>query len=159
MYAGLLGRTMDQYEINTVCRAAHFIGQLAHESGDLRYWEELASGDDYEGRHSLGNTQPGDGRRFKGRGPIQLTGRNNYTEAAVSLGVDIVEAPELVASPVIGFRVAGWYWTRAGCNALADVDDVHSVTKAINGGYRDLDKRFAATNRAKDVLVKTAMLR
>ena len=68
---------MEKYQITTPLRRAAFLAQLAHESGELKYMEEIASGEAYEGRKELGNTAPGDGKRYKGRGPIQLTGRFN----------------------------------------------------------------------------------
>ena len=71
----------------------------------LRYFEEIASGAAYEGRTDLGNTQPGDGKRYKGRGPIQLTGRSNYRSAGIALGLPLEESPELVTFPSAGFKV------------------------------------------------------
>jgi putative chitinase len=158
LYADLLGAVMEAMQINTVARAAMFLGQLAHESGDLRWWQELASGDAYENRSSLGNTVHGDGPRFKGRGPIQLTGRANYARAGDAIGVDLIAEPDLVCVPEIGFRVAGWYWTVHGCNLMADSLDVPGVTKAINGGYVGLEDRMARVTRARDVLIRTALL-
>lgn len=122
-------------------REAAFLAQLAHESGEFRYFEELASGEAYEGRKDLGNTQPGDGRRYKGRGPIQLTGRVNYRTAGQALGVDLEGHPEWVALPEVGFRVAAWYWVSRGLNALADSEDLMSITKRINGGYNGQAQR------------------
>src|SRR5262245_16873403 len=122
-FLGPLNRAMAKYQINTPLRRAAFLGQLAHESGELRYMEEIASGEAYEGRKSLGNTKPGDGKRFKGRGPIQLTGRSNYRRAGAALGLDLENKPELVARPDVGCLVAGWFWDTHKLNALADARD------------------------------------
>lgn len=144
---------MRKHSITTPLRIAHFIAQLAHESGSFLYHEEIADGSAYEGRTDLGNTQPGDGRRFKGRGLIQLTGRANYASYSRDAGVDYVASPQLVGSdPVVAVDVACWYWTTRAINAKADRDDVKAVTKAINGGYRGLDDRIAFLTRAKAVL-------
>ncbi|MFP2957283.1 glycoside hydrolase family 19 protein [Myxococcus sp. 1LA] len=151
-YLAPLVAAMQEAEITTVPRVAAFLAQLAHESGELRYWEELASGDAYEGRKDLGNTQPGDGRRYKGRGPIQLTGRTNYRTAGKALGVPLEEQPELAARPEYGFRVAGWYWTSRRLNVLADAMDFIGVTKLINGGTNGLDDRQRYFGRALEVL-------
>lgn len=137
--------------ITTPMRLAAFVAQLGHESGDLRYWEELASGKAYEGRRDLGNLMPGDGPRYKGRGPIQLTGRANYRAAGAALRLPLEEEPALAATPAAGFRVAAWYWTSRGLNALADRGDFDGITKRINGGFNgkaDRDKRHARARRA-----------
>lgn len=135
----------------TLDRAAMFLAQVGHESEDLRYWEEIASGQAYEGRADLGNVEPGDGRRFKGRGPIQLTGRANYAKYGKLLGVDLVADPALAATPAVGFRVAVLFWTLTHCTPLADLGDVEAVTRIINGGLNglaDRQQRFARALRA-----------
>jgi putative chitinase len=136
-YARALTSAMMEAQINTVMRAAAFLGQLALESGELRYMEEKADGAAYEGRVSLGNTEPGDGPRYKGRGPIQLTGRKNYQAAGAVLGLDLVQHPEMAAEPDVGFRVAAWYWSSRRLNVEADTLDYRAVTKAINGASTD----------------------
>src|SRR5690606_11129687 len=129
--------------INTKQRQAMFLAQLGHESGGLRYMEEIASGAAYEGRRDLGNTQPGDGTRYKGRGPIQLTGRANYREAGRALGLDLEGNPQQASSPEVGFRVAAWYWNSRGLNQHADAGNFREVTRRINGGYNGLADREA----------------
>lgn len=133
-------------------RLAHFIAQVAHESGGFVYMEEIASGSKYEGRADLGNTQPGDGKLFKGRGPLQLTGRANYREYGQALGIYFEEHPEIVAYPSIGLHVACEYWKRRGLNAFADMDDVLAITKKVNGGTNGLDDRKARLAKVKGLL-------
>lgn len=151
-YTDMLNAAMREFDIDTPEREAAFLAQLAHESGQLRYWEELATGEAYEGRSDLGNTQPGDGVRYKGRGPIQITGRANYRAAGDALSVDLEDTPNLAAQPEYGFRIAGWFWQSRGLNALADVDNFKLITKKINGGYNGLTDRMGYWNRAKAVL-------
>ena len=144
---------MKRCDITSSLRIAHFIAQIAHETASFLYAEELADGSAYEGRPDLGNTQPGDGRRFKGRGLIQLTGRANYAAYSRDRGADYVSNPITVASdPFVAADVACWYWHKNGINRLADRDDVKAVTKAINGGYNGLDDRIEYLVRAKAVL-------
>lgn len=152
LFLGALNRAMAERGINTPARRAAFLAQLAHESGELRYMEEIASGEAYEGRANLGNTQPGDGKRFKGRGPIQLTGRANYRKAGEALGLNLEDRPEQVADPETGCRVAGWFWQTRGLNELADAGDFREITRRINGGFRHLDRREAYHATAKKVL-------
>jgi predicted chitinase len=150
-YLPLLNNAMAEAQINTPQRKAMFLAQLAHESAQLRYFEEIASGAAYEGRKDLGNTQPGDGRRYKGRGPIQLTGRANYRRAGQALGLDLEGNPPLAARPDVGFRTAGWYWQSRGINEVADRGDFVGVTKKINGGTNGLADRqryYAAARKA-----------
>jgi putative chitinase len=148
-----LVKGMNKYEITTAMRAAHFIAQVGHETASFLYMEEIASGSAYEGRTDLGNTQPGDGRRFKGRGLIQLTGRTNYAAYSKDSGVDYVANPTAVSSdPFVCVDVACWYWNKRKINQLADKDDVKAVTKAINGGFNGLDDRIDYLKRAKAVL-------
>ena len=143
----------------TPLRAAHFLAQIGHESAGLRYMEEIASGAAYEGRADLGNTRPGDGRRFKGRGPIQLTGRANYrafTRWARSSGHsthDFEANPHLLSQPEWGFLAASYYWTvaRPNLNAQADRDDLEAVTRSINGGLNGLADRRQRLNRCKQL--------
>lgn len=161
LYAPLLSEAMRGAAITTVARAAAFLAQLAWESGDLRYWVELADGTAYEGRRSLGNTSPGDGPRYKGRGPIQLTGRANYRAAGDALGIALETQPDLAAQPEVGFRIAAWYWDSRGCNALADVNDFRGITKRINGAATDGPPshhlaRVRIYSRALELLAATA---
>lgn len=128
-------------------RLAHFLAQLSHESGGFRYMEEIASGAAYEGREDLGNTQPGDGKRYKGRGPIQLTGRANYRRYGRRLGIDLERNPELAAIPSIGLRTALEYWNVNNLNELADRDDIRGITRKINGGFNGLSDRQAYLNK------------
>lgn len=122
-------------------RLIHFLAQLAHESGNFRYMEEIASGAAYEGRKDLGNTQVGDGKRFKGRGPIQLTGRANYRRYGQQLGIDFENNPAIVALPSVGMLVACKYWSENNLNVFADYDDVTTITRRINGGLNGFDDR------------------
>ncbi len=119
-YLPFIQAAMQEFGITSYLREAAFLAQLAHESGELRYMEEIASGAAYEGRANLGNTQPGDGKRYKGRGPIQLTGRANYTRYGQLLGLDLVNNPTQAATKEVGFRIAGQFWKLNGLNELAD---------------------------------------
>jgi len=137
--------------ISSPLRLAHFLAQIGHESLSMQLTEELASGEAYEGRTELGNTEPGDGVRFKGRGLIQLTGRYNYERYAVFADLD-TSAPdwtELLCTPEHALAVALWFWEQRGLADKADKDDVRAITKAINGGYNGMDDREAYLARAK----------
>lgn len=147
-----LAVAMDEFLINTLLRKAAFLAQIAHESCELRFMEEIASGAQYEDRRDLGNTQPGDGRRYKGRGPIQLTGRANYKAFGELLGLDLVANPPLAAQPDVGFRVAGLFWKLHDLNGLADTEAFDRITRVINGGTNGAADRRAYYERAKRVL-------
>lgn len=153
-YLPFIQQAMAEFGITSYWRETAFLAQLAHESAELRYMEEIASGAAYEGRRDLGNTQPGDGKRFKGRGPIQLTGRANYKRYGDLLGLDLVNNPLQAATPEVGFRIAGQFWKLNGLNELADKQDFRGITKRINGGYNGLDDRIKYYERAKKVLSK-----
>src|SRR4051812_9960828 len=150
--APLAERAMLERQIGTQSRASMFLAQVLHESGGLHYFEEIASGAAYEGRKDLGNTQPGDGRRYKGRGPIQLTGRANYRAAGMALGIDLEGSPTRAGDVDVGFRVAAWFWKSRGLNPLADVGDFREVTRRINGGFNGLAQREAYHRRALELL-------
>lgn len=137
-----LNLACDKYSINTPKRISAFLAQIAHESGSLRYVEELASGEAYEGRKDLGNTQPGDGVKFKGRGLIQITGRSNYAALSAALNFDFVKEPEKLELPGAAALSAGWFWNLKNLNEPADVDDFKKITKKINGGYNGLQDRM-----------------
>jgi len=157
-FAAPIAQTMAQYQIDTPLRQAHFLAQIGHESGELRYQEELASGSAYEGRDDLGNTQSGDGVRFKGRGLIQLTGRANYTEysKARNLGNTLLKAPDKVATdPELCVDVAGWYWDSRNLNTHADRDDAETVTRRINGGLNGFAHQHELLRRARMVFELT----
>lgn len=146
--------------IDTPVRAAAFFAQLAHESGEYLYMEELASGSAYEGREDLGNTQPGDGRKYKGHGPIQITGRNNHRKCGAALGLDLIGAPKLITLPEYATKSAVWFW-RYGREDYGDLsliadqnttDSFRQITRAINGGYTGLHDRLGHWGRCKRVL-------
>lgn len=153
-YLPFIQQAMQEFEITSYLRGTAFLAQLAHESAELRYMEEIASGSAYEGRKDLGNTQPGDGKRYKGRGPIQLTGRANYTKYGGLLGLDLVNNPTVAATKEVGFRIAGEFWKLNGLNELADQQEFKAITKRINGGYNGLDDRIKYYDRAKKVMNK-----
>lgn len=146
-----LNLAMEKYEIDTRKRQAAFLAQLAHESGSLRYVEEIASGEAYEGRKDLGNIEPGDGVRFKGRGLIQITGRANYEALSAALNYDFVKEPEALEKPGAASLSAGWFWYLKGLNELADVDNFEKITRRINGGlngYMDRIKHWGICKKA-----------
>lgn len=147
-----LNRAMVEFEINTPLRQAHFLAQVAHESDRFNALEEYASGEEYEWRDDLGNTQSGDGVRFKGRGLIQITGKANYRNCGEDLGVDLIKNPKRLAEPDLACRSAGWYWDTRKLNPDADRDDVETVTYVINGGYNGLEDRQHLLAAAKRVL-------
>jgi len=138
--------------MNSKLNLAHFMAQLIHESGGFKYMEEIASGAAYEGRKDLGNTQPGDGKLFKGRGPIQLTGRANYRRYGQLFGIDFERHPELPAIPSIGLHVACEFWKQNGLNGRAGNDDLNGITRAINGGVNGLADRQAQLAKMKALI-------
>lgn len=160
LYLPHLNRAMQAYGVDTMPRTAAFVAQLAHESGEFRWMEEIWGPTDPQRRYEppgtlaarLGNTQPGDGKRFKGRGPIQITGRFNYAKYGALLGVDLVAQPDLAAAPEIAFATAGLYWKSNGLNELADANDFLKITRRINGGTNGLADRQKYHARALDVL-------
>ncbi len=160
LYLPFLNRTMEIYQIDTPLRIAAYLAQIAHESGELKYMEEIWGPTAQQLRYEppgsladrLGNTQPGDGFRFKGRGPIQITGRFNYNKYGNLLGIDLVSNPEIAASPQIAFSIAGLYWQSNGLNQLADVEDFREITRRINGGYNGYEDRLRYYRMARQVL-------
>lgn len=150
-YLDPLNKTLEKYRINTPLRISIFFSQILHESGMLRYSEELADGLAYEPpkplAKTLGNTEIGDGKKFKGRGIIQITGRSNYMKYGKSLGIDLTVDPSIVAKPDLSCDSAGWYWTTkvvAGkdLNTYADQDDFLRITYYVNGGGNGIVDRF-----------------
>ena len=141
-FAQSLTDAMVEFHIVTSRRRAAFLAQVAHESGELRFVRELGSGVTYEGRADLGNTQQGDGARYKGGGLLQITGRANYAACGGTLGVDLVGNPSLIETAPIASRSAAWFWDTHGLNALADADKFGAITKVINGGFNGLDERL-----------------
>ena len=136
-----LVKALDNAGITNKTERAMFLSQMAHESGNFLYDEEIASGQNYEGRSDLGNTQPGDGRRYKGRGYIQITGRANYRHYGRRIGVDLENNPELAKRPDIAAAVALAYWDERVDRKAAARGDVRTVTYNINGGYNGLSDR------------------
>ncbi len=152
LFLTYIQETLDRYEISaSPLRVAHFLAQIAHESGELRYTRELASGTAYEGRLDLGNTEPGDGVIFKGRGLIQITGRANYSKVSAALYGDqsLLETPTLLETKEAACLSAGWFWDAHHLNVLADQDLLENITRRINGGVNGLADRAAYLVKAK----------
>lgn len=137
--------TLPLYGIDTALREAHFWAQAAHETGGFRFMHEIWGPTDaqkrYEGRKDLGNTEPGDGKLFAGRGIFQLTGRANYKKYGDILGIDLIADPDKAADPEIALRIACEYWKARKINVCADQDDIVAVTKKINGGTNGIADR------------------
>ena len=156
IYAQPLEDACIRFGIETALQKAHFLAQVAHESDGFRTAVEYASGKAYDtGRlaERLGNTPQadGDGQKYKGRGLIQLTGRDNYAAYSKAIYGDgrALRDPAMVARLPDAALAAGWYWQRHRLNALADRDDVLAVTRAINGGTNGLDSRKRYLTQAK----------
>lgn len=148
-----LNAAMQEFAISeNPARETHFLAQIAHESGGFRYVREIASGAAYEGRADLGNTEAGDGERFRGRGLIQITGRSNYAACGVALGLDLLAAPELLEEPANAARSAAWFWDSRHLNELADRGDARGITKRINGGLNGYQDRLAYLALAQERL-------
>lgn len=154
-----------KYNINTPARQLSFLAQVSHESGGLFYTEELASGTAYEGRKDLGNINPGDGIKYKGRGLIQITGKNNYQALSTALRADFINNPALLGGKNIHLcspdqlkyaaLSAGWFWNKTNLNSIADKIDIRQpideganlesyklITRSINGGFNGLADRL-----------------
>jgi putative chitinase len=179
----VLEQLLDDYEINTPLRVAHFIAQCAHESGNFvfirenlnykaaslqkifaKYFPtaELAqqyankperiANRVYASRMGNGPEASGDGYRYCGRGLIQLTGKDNYTFFAGSLGISVEEASEYLATFEGAAQSACWFWEQNNLNRFADANDCKGLTKAINGGYIGLSDREKHTEHALHIL-------
>tara|TARA_R110000868_G_C10969754_1_gene769600 strand:- start:5480 stop:6061 length:582 start_codon:yes stop_codon:yes gene_type:complete len=149
-----LAATLGLFGIDTIDRVAYWAGQVCVESDQFCTTLEYASGAAYEGRDDLGNTEPGDGRRFRGRGLIQLTGRANYAEAARVLDLDLERNPAIAAEPANALVIACWFWEWHGLSAIADMAEdveppkIERITRKVNGGLNGIMERDAATDRA-----------
>lgn len=155
-YLNYINGYADTFKISTPLRMCHYLAQIMHESGELKHTCEIASGKAYEGRKDLGNTQTGDGVRYKGRGLIQITGRANYAayNASHYCKGDVVRDPELLEKPLGAVKSSMWYWLVNDLNRFADMDNIVRITKRINGGTNGLDERKDYLRRAKEVLLK-----
>src|SRR4051812_22295486 len=149
-----LGEAFARFDITTPRRAAMAVAQWAHESDHFKTATEYASGDSYEGRKDLGNVQQGDGRRFKGRGRIQITGRVNYQAIAKALDIDCIDNPDMLGQSPYSELASGQWWTLHNCNRFCDRDDFVGLTKCINGGTNGLAERQRLHGLAKQVQAK-----
>lgn len=175
LWHGPMVAAMERANVETPLRQAHFLAQIAHESGSLRWLQEIAPGsvitpaqrykyfeDKYGAGHhrdalKMGNTEPGDGAKYFGRGPLQCTWKNNYREFGTwfSLKIRPVNAvlnPEVLLEPEVGAMFCAWYWMAKGINSLADADNLEGVTRKVNGGLTHIEDR-----RSRLVLAKRAL--
>lgn len=155
-------RACHLYGIDTPKRLAAFLAQVGHESGRLRYvreiWGPTPAQARYEGRADLGNRLPGDGKRFMGRGLIQITGRANYRAATKGLWLQDKHAPnfehmpELLELPAWAALSAAWYWHSRNLSPLADAGRFEAITRRINGGLNGQEERVALYGAALEAL-------
>lgn len=162
VFISSLNLAMLNRQINTPQRAAAFLAQIGHESGELHYVRELGS-DQYLSKYDtgtlaarLGNTPEadGDGQKYRGRGLIQITGRRNYLACSQALFGDdrLLLQPQLLEQPQWACESAAWFWQSNGLNELADKGQFTTITRRINGGLNGLDDRLQLWARAKAVL-------
>jgi len=161
-FFGGINAAFRRFGINTLKRQAMFLGQVAHESEGFRFtheiWGPTATQERYEIPHELakqlGNTQPGDGLKFKGRGLIQVTGRENVGKCSMFIFGDhrLLIDPSWLETPEGAAMSAGWFWSFHGLNELADEDDFEACTRRINGSLTTLEPRIVLWNRAKHIL-------
>jgi putative chitinase len=180
--AQCLPDVLEKYAIDTPLRVAHFLAQTAHESEGFTHFvenlnysaaglqntfpkyfhtanpaayarnQEKIANHVYANRMGNGDEASGDGWKFRGRGMIQLTGRDNYTHFSNDAGTDAVQNPDLLSTPAGAAESAAWYWKERDINKPADEDDVVKVTKLINGGILGLDERKALLVKAKAIV-------
>jgi putative chitinase len=173
LYPVYLNEYFPKWELDNLQRIQMFIAQIAHESVSFKYTREIASGNAYEGRSDLGNAYAGDGKKFKGRGLIQTTGRTNYQSCSLALFGDnrLLTNPDILATPRYAVESACWFWKTRGLNELSDKpedwekviirDDgkpktyskIQWITKKINGGLNGINEREEFYERAKRYLV------
>ena len=181
----ILNRQMTAYGIDTPLRIAHFIAQVAHESGSFKHTSEnlnysagtlrrvfrkyfpntemtndyskkpeIIASRVYANRMGNGNEASGEGYKYRGRGYIQLTGKDNYTQLTKETGFDFINSPdELASNPKYSIVAACWYWKSRGLNKYADQDNIREITRRINGGYNGLEDRREFLIKAKEVLL------
>lgn len=156
--SGLIDEVVDNFNklapnfsVTSDLRVCHFFAQAAVETDWFKTLQEYASGAEYEGRSDLGNVNPGDGVRYKGRGIFQTTGRYNYSDTGKKMGIDLLSDPQKLLEPKNAVLSALIYWRDHKIESMADADDVYAVTRAINGGYNGINER----RRALDVLKAT----
>lgn len=156
VFAPVLNTAMQRYQIVGNQRVAAFIAQIGHESGQLIYvrelWGPTPAKSGYEGRKDLGNTEAGDGFKYRGRGLIQVTGRANYAACGEALGLDLINHPELLEQPQYACLSAAWFWATHGLNTLADAGSFDKITQRINGGQNGAADRRALFAKAQQVL-------
>lgn len=161
-WAPYINEACAEYDINTPARVAEFLAQIGHESGSLRYTQEVWGPTDaqrkYEGRRDLGNIYPGDGEKYKGHGLIQTTGRYNHAAVRDRLrkrwpgAPDFEAMPEQLTNPTWAARSAADYWDMRNLNQLADLGDTKAISRKVNGGDNGLPDRLARATRAQRVL-------
>lgn len=181
---GYMNKFAAEFDINPPARWAQYLAQIAHESGELRYTEEnlnysaegllkvfpryftaVSAGSYarnpykigsrvYANRMGNGAEVTGDGYTYRGRGLIQLTGKDNYTAYKKYCGYDVVADPDLLAKPVGAIRSSMWFWRMNGLNIPADKGEFVTITKRINGGTNGIEDRRKYLIRAKNVLTK-----
>ncbi|WP_283190069.1 glycoside hydrolase family 19 protein [Pseudomonas sp. PMCC200344] len=167
VFISVLNTAMSHRNINTPKRIAAFLAQVGHESGQLQYVRELGSAQ-YLSKYDtgalaarLGNTpEPdGDGQKYRGRGLIQITGRDNYRQCSLGLFGDdrLLFLPELLEQPQWAAESAAWFWEQNGFNELADRDQFNSITRRINGGLNGLQDRLQLWARARAVLCQSSV--
>lgn len=146
IHAEALAPALEQYEINTPLRIAAALAQFGHETGGFRWLRELG-GDRYfrmyEGRRDLGNIHDGDGAKYRGRGYIQITGRDNYFRAQRATNLPLINTPELAEQPGFAALISCWWWQQRGLNPVADAGEFRRMTRMINGGLNGLKDREA----------------
>ena len=167
VFISALNAAMEGHDINTPKRSAAFLAQVGHESGQLHYVRELG-GDQYLNKYDtgtlavrLGNTPAldGDGQTYRGRGLIQITGRQNYRQCSLGLFGDerLLRLPELLEQPQWAAESAAWFWAQNGLNELADRSQFNSITRRINGGLNGLQDRLQLWARARAVLCQPSV--
>ena len=171
-----------EFDISTAQRIAAFVAQCAHESGNLKFVKEnlnysaqglcrtfgkyftpdtaqkynrnpeAIANRVYANRMGNGPEESGDGWRFRGRGLIQLTGHDNYVKCGQGLDVDLMNTPDYLETPEGAARSAGWFWDSRDLNKLADIGDLKTMTKKINGGFIGLEDRITHYDHALHIL-------